>query len=71
MKELKYFNQLSEYNSNKDNFEYPTVSYVEENKEVYYMEKEKPYAIYKFIGQLELHKKLDCLDMIPMKLRII
>ena len=50
MKELKYFNQLSEYNSNKDNFEYPTVSYVEENKEVYYMEKEKPYAIYRTTG---------------------
>ena len=39
MKELKYFNQLNEYTSNKDNFEYPTVSYIEENKEVYYMEK--------------------------------
>ena len=50
MKELKYFNQLSEYTSNKDGFEYPTVSYVEENKEVYYMEKEKPYAIYRTTG---------------------
>ena len=39
MKELKYFNQLSEYTADKDNFTYPTVSYVEENKEVYYMEK--------------------------------
>ena len=42
MKELKYFNQLSEYTADKDNFTYPTVSYVEENKEVYYTEKEKP-----------------------------
>ena len=50
MKELKYFNQLSEYTSNKENFTYPTVSYVEENKEVYYMEKEKPYAIYRTTG---------------------
>ena len=39
MKELKYFNQLSEYTADKDNFTYPTVSYVEENKEVYYKEK--------------------------------
>ena len=50
MKELKYFNQLSEYTSNKENFTYPTVSYVEENKEVYYKEKEKPYAIYRTTG---------------------
>ena len=52
MKELKYFNQLNDYTSNKDNFEYPTVSYVEENKEVYYKEKpeEKPYAIYRTTG---------------------
>ena len=39
MKELKYFNQLSEYTADKENFTYPTVSYVEENKEVYYKEK--------------------------------
>ena len=53
MKELKYFKQLNEYTSNKDNFEYPTVSYVEENKEVYYTEKEKPYAIYRTTGDLQ------------------
>ena len=45
MKELKYFNQLSEYTSNKENFEYPTVSYVEENKEVYYKEKPAPSIV--------------------------
>ena len=40
MEFIKYFNQLSsEYTADKDSFEYPTVSYVEENKEVYYMEK--------------------------------
>ena len=52
MKELKYFNQLSEYTTDKGNFTYPTVSYVEENKEVYYKEKEKekPYAIYRTTG---------------------
>ena len=50
MKELKYFNQLSEYTADKDSFEYTTVSYVEENKEVYYKEKEKPYAIYRTTG---------------------
>ena len=39
MEFIKYFNQLSEYTADKDNFTYPTVSYVEENKEVYYTEK--------------------------------
>ena len=41
MRNIKYFNQLTEYTSNKDNFEYPTVSYVEENKEVYYKENKR------------------------------
>ena len=41
MKELKYFNQLSEYTTNKESFKYPTVSYVEENKEVYYKENKR------------------------------
>ena len=39
MKELKYFNQLSEYTADKDNFTYPTVSHVKENTKVYYKEK--------------------------------
>ena len=49
MKELKYFNQLTDYTSNKDSFEYPTVSYVEENKEVYYTQK-PPIVTYTTTG---------------------
>ena len=47
MEFIKYFNQLSEYTTNKESFEYPTVSYVGENKEVYY--KEKPPIVTKYI----------------------
>ena len=49
MRNIKYFNQLSEYTSNKDNFTYPTVSYVEENKKVYYKEK-PPIVTYTTTG---------------------
>ena len=71
MKELKYFNQLSEYTSNKDNFEYPTVSYVEENKEVYYMEKpeEKRILTYTTTGtsqQVKLVNRKQYLDYVKI-----
>ena len=66
MKELKYFNQLSEYNSNKDNFTYPTVSYVEENTKVYYKEKPAPSIVtYTTTGtsqQVKLVNKREYLD---------
>ena len=64
MKELKYFNQLSEYTTDKDNFTYPTVSYVEENKEVYYMEK-PPIVTYTTTGtsqEVKLVNKKEYLD---------
>ena len=48
MKELKYFNQLNEYTTDKGNFTYPTLSYVEENKEVYYKEKPIEFIILHF-----------------------
>ena len=65
MKELKYFNQLSEYTADKENFTYPTVSYVEENKEVYY---EKPevrivtYTTTETSQQVRLVNKQEYLD---------
>ena len=67
MKELKYFNQLTDYTANKDDFEYPTVSYVEENTNVYYMEKpeEKRILTYTTTGasqQISLVYKQEYLD---------
>ena len=66
MKELKYFNQLSEYTTNKESFEYPTVSYVEENTNVYYMEKPEvrivTYATTGTSQQVKLVNKQEYLD---------
>ena len=64
MKELKYFNQLSEYTTNKESFKYPTVSYVEENKEVYYKEN-KRIVTYTTTGtsqEIKLVNKQEYLD---------
>ena len=66
MEFIKYFNQLSEYTADKDNFEYPTVSYVEENTNVYYMEKpEVRIVTYTTTGtsqQVKLVNKQEYLD---------
>ena len=64
MEFIKYFNQLSEYTADKDNFTYPTVSYVEENKEVYYTQK-PPIVTYATTGasqQVKLISKQEYLD---------
>ena len=70
MKELKYFNQLNDYTSNKDNLTYPTISYVEENKEVYYKEKpEVRILTYTTTGtsqQVQLVYKQEYLDYIKI-----
>ena len=39
MRNIKKYKLDSDYTSNKDSFEYPTVSYIEENTKVYYKEK--------------------------------
>ena len=60
MKELKYFNRLSEYTADKDGFEYPTVSYVEENKEVYY--KEKPIEFISLHFEIKNEEQLQVIN---------
>ena len=60
MKELKYFNQLNDYTSNKDNFEYPTVSYVEENTNVYY--KEKPIEFINLHFEIKNEEQLQVIN---------
>ena len=42
MRNIKKYKLNSDYTSNKDNLEYPTVSYVEENTKVFYKEKPAP-----------------------------
>ena len=70
MKDLKYFNQLNDYTANKDSFKYPTVSYVEENTNVYYMEKpEVRILTYTTTGdsqQVKLVNKQEYLDYIKI-----
>ena len=64
MEFIKYFNQLSEYTTSKDSFVYPTVSYVEENKEVYYTQK-PPIVTYATTGasqQIQIVNKQEYLD---------
>ena len=60
MKELKYFNQLSKYTADKDNFTYPTVSYVEENTNVYY--KEKPIEFINLHFEIKNEEQLQTIN---------
>ena len=64
MRNIKKYKLNSDYTSNKDNFEYPTVSYVEENKEVYYTQK-PPIVTYTTTGasqEIKLANKQEYLD---------
>ena len=64
MRNIKKYKLNSDYTSNKDSFAYPTVSYVEENKEVYYKEN-KRILVYTTTGasqQIKLVNKKEYLD---------
>ena len=64
MRNIKKYKLNSDYTTNKKSFEYPTVSYVEENKEVYYTQK-PPIVTYATTGasqQVKLISKQEYLD---------
>ena len=64
MRNIKKYKLNSDYTTNKKSFEYPTVSYVEENKEVYYKEKPR-ILVYTTTGtsqQVKLVNKQEYLD---------
>ena len=64
MRNIKKYKLNSDYTTNKKSFEYPTVSYVEENKEVYYKEKPR-ILVYTTTGtsqSIKLVNKQEYLD---------